>query len=53
MFNGGGFDTSLLAPFIVKSIHSDTALPQNTDALTRLREHIKGAAQPPSAGLLA
>jgi hypothetical protein len=51
VFNGGGFDTSLLVPFIVRAIQGVTALPQNPAALTRLRDQIKEAVQPPPPGL--
>jgi CubicO group peptidase (beta-lactamase class C family) len=51
VFNGGGFDTSLLAPFIVRAIQADAALPQNPAALSRLHDQINGAGQPPPPGL--
>src|SRR5262249_51308737 len=48
VYNGGGFDPSVLAPFILKSIKSDGALTKNPEAVLRLGKEIETALRPPS-----
>lgn len=49
VFTGGGFDTSVLAPFVVEALQAADPLPENPAATAALREKIAAAALPPPA----
>ncbi|MDB6032640.1 MAG: 6-aminohexanoate-dimer hydrolase, partial [Verrucomicrobiales bacterium] len=49
VYTGGGFDVDVLAPFILKSLKSDEALPANANSAGRLRDKLTAATRPPSA----
>jgi CubicO group peptidase (beta-lactamase class C family) len=47
VFLGGGLDTDVLAPYVLRALGSDTPLPANRAATNRLRHAIKMANQAP------
>jgi CubicO group peptidase (beta-lactamase class C family) len=48
VYTGGGFNTDELTPFILRSLRSDGALPQNAGAAVRLRDQLAEAVRPPA-----
>lgn len=48
-FLGGGDDTDALAPFLLRALRSDSALPPSLPAARRLRALLQAARQPPPA----
>jgi CubicO group peptidase (beta-lactamase class C family) len=47
VFNGGGIETGVLAPFLFRSLRSKASLPENPSALARLRQLVAELRQPP------
>jgi hypothetical protein len=53
VFLGGGFDTDVIAPYVLRALRSDTPLPPNRAATNRLRQAIKMANQPPRSSKIS
>jgi CubicO group peptidase (beta-lactamase class C family) len=49
VFLGGGLDTDVIAPYVLRALRSDTPLPPDRAGTNRLRQAIKMANQPPRA----